>query len=670
MNIGNEPAPGKESASLWRGISSGLRAAVEIRAEAALILMGLLILLAGQATRPNMLDQVQWAGAVATVLGALFFLVGIRAAQKGSLPVWLGRTLAKIGGWLGVRDGQVIYVIASFLIGTVGALSIDFGPLLRAPLTNISIWLGSILLILLGTWRSDGARLPGGRAMLWGLALSVVAFALRGIATTTIPVALTGDEASMGISALAFIDGEANNPFTIGWFSFPALFYWMESLSIRLFGQTAVALRLPAALAGALTVGGVYLLGRAMFGRLTGTLAAIFLAGFHFHIHFSRLGLNNIWDGLAFVITLGALWYGWQKDQRAYFLLAGFWLGLAQYLYVSSRILFVVIPIWAGLGIFTDWERFKKNWGHLLSLGAMTLVIVAPLAWYFSQNPQEFMAPLTRVRLTPEWIAGAAQSSGQAPWMVVANQVWLALKGFTHEPLRAWYIPGTPLLRPAAGTLFILGLLLLLMRPKDNRAWLLLLSLLGVSLSVGLSLDVPASQRYVAAAPLAALLVGYGLGETYEQLAGLWPAYRRWLAVLGVLIMLGVAAGDAAFYFVKYTPATAREPDNNAVAQRLANTLMETPETFNVYFFGAPRMGFYSLSSLPYLAPHINGYDMNNPWGSPANPVVTGDHLIFVFLPDKEAELNGVRAIYPGGELLEERTPNGALVYWLYQWER
>jgi hypothetical protein len=57
---------------------------------------------------------------------------------------------------------------------------------------------------------------------------------------------------------------------------------------------------------------------------------------------------------------------------------------------------------------------------------------------------------------------------------------------------------------------------------------------------------------------------------------------------------------------------------------------------------------------------------MNEPWGSPANPVVKGERLIFVFLPDKQSDLSGVQAVFPGGELLEEKTAAGDLIYWLY----
>ena len=56
---------------------------------------------------------------------------------------------------------------------------------------------------------------------------------------------------------------------------------------------------------------------------------------FHFHIHFSRIGLNNIWDPLVMVLVWGLLWMGWQENDRRAFGLAGLTLGAGFYLYTS-----------------------------------------------------------------------------------------------------------------------------------------------------------------------------------------------------------------------------------------------------------------------------------------------------------------------------------------------
>ncbi len=656
--------PGLEGSG---GLKTWLRGALALRPEGGLMLSGLLVLLAVQTTRVNIPGEYGWFAPAMTVLGVVIFLLGAQSAGRRELPGWLSAGLGRVAAALQAHPVQVVYSLTAVLLSLTAAFSIDFGPILDTLLPTVIIWLAGILFAVLGAWQPGAANIDRRRLLVSALALGLLGLLLRATSTTDIPVALTGDEASMGLSALAFVKGEANNIFTIGWFSFPSLFYFMESLSIRIFGQTTFALRLPAALAGALTVAGLYLFGRAMFGRLTGWLAALFLTGFHFHIHFSRLGLNNIWDGLAYVLALGSLWYGWKTNRRAFFILAGLSLGVAQYMYVSSRLLFVLIPAWMAIALLIDRTRLRQNFANLVWMGLVTFVVVAPLAYYFANNPNEFMAPFERVRLTPEWVTMQAVESGRSELRVVADQVWLALKAFTHEPIRAWYVPGIPLLRPVPATLFLLGLMLLAIRPGDMRTWLILLWLVGFGLSAGLSHDTPASQRYVAAAPLAALLVGYGLGETVRRFALVWPERRRLLVAVALVGMAFISLDDARFYFTEFTPPTRLLADNNMVAQRLANILQARPKEMRVFFFGAPRMGFYSLASVPYLAPHIEGFDMNAGWGSPENPDVVGDALMFVFLPDKESDLAGVRAAYPGGELVEETTPDGDLIFWRYE---
>jgi hypothetical protein len=78
-------------------------------------------------------------------------------------------------------------------------------------------------------------------------------------------------------------------------------------------------------------------------------------------------------------------------------------------------------------------------------------------------------------------------------------------------------------------------------------------------------------------------------------------------------------------------------------------------------------MGYYSINSTAYLAPHIEGLDFRQPWGSADNPTITSDHVIFVFLPEELANLELVKQDYPDGQLIIEVDQIGAPLYYLYQ---
>ncbi len=629
-----------------------------------LMVTSLLLLIFTQTTNSTHRPVVEWMPAALSVLSIILFLFGF---QSKELPDDLRAFFTGPSRFFSITPTQSIYLLFSILFSVLAAMSNTLGGFQESIWLTIMIWLISIFLVFLGLWDPGGLTIPTRRTLLSAAVLGFTGFLVRFISVTTIPVALTGDEASMGLSALSFIEGVSNNIFAVGWFSFPSFFYFIESLSIRIFGNTTVALRFPSAIAGGLTVSCVYIIGRTLFNRQTGWLAAIFLIGFHFHIHFSRLGLNNIWDGLSIVIILGSFWYGWQKDRRIYFVIAGFWLGLAQYFYVSSKIVPVLIPAWAGLAFFWDREKFKKHIGNLAALFITAVVVVSPLAWFYIQNPSEFMAPIERVRLTPEWLASKAAENAITEWQVIADQVWIGLKAFAYEPLRAWYAPGTPLLRPAPAALFLIGLALLLVRSKDLRTWLVFLVLLGFGMVSGLSFDPPAAQRYVAVAPWLALVCGFAIAETTVRLKDLWPNLGRGLVVGSFLLAAYLAFDDARFYFFEYTPPTTEWTDNNAVAQHLADYLRTRPDIEEVYFLGMPRMGYYSIQSTNFLVPDVNGVDVNEDWGSPNNPEVKSNEPVFVLLPHKEEDLKAIMADYPGGDLLEARTPEGELIYWMYE---
>jgi len=131
-----------------------------------------------------------------------------------------------------------------------------------------------------------------------------------------------------------------------------------------------------------------------------------------------------------------------------------------------------------------------------------------------------FQKHLIRLRLE-------AQTSGASTWAVLWGQLTNSAGALICVPLRAWYAPGTAILRPFQAALFVMGLILLLRDRKDCRFSLLMLWA-GVFTAVGaLSESTPAAQRYVAAAPLCALMAAYGLSGSFSLAERLWPERRR-----------------------------------------------------------------------------------------------------------------------------------------------
>lgn len=608
----------------------------------------------------------QWAKWLILFVGLIAFVFGRRMNEEKEPPVWLSRSLTTVSNWFEVKVFQLFLLFLGLILTVVASLAAGEGWLMNQALVAVVAWLAAIGLSIAGGWRSFPAIKLSKRTLSIVAVLLVASFLVRIVKIADIPIVLSGDEASAGLNAVEFVEGNMNNIFRVGWYSFPTFYFFIQSMPVALLGRTTFALRITSAITGALTVGALYLAVKAMFNQRTALLSAIFLGSLHYHHHFSRIGLNNIWDGFWFVVVLGLLWYGWQRENRCAFLFAGFSLGLSQYFYVSGRALFFLVPLWFVLVAIFDWSKFKRNLSDLILLGLVAIVTFFPLARYFIQHPDEFIAPMRRVSILGPWLQHEVQLTGKPAWQIVGQQILSSFLGYTHIPIRAWYKPFEPILRFLPAILFFLGLASLLSKPRRPRTMLILVWLLVIGFMGGLSESTPAAQRYVAVAPVLAIGVGYGLAVLAAELAKIWKTKPIWIAILVFLVILGLGIDELRFYWSDYTPSSEFGGANTRVAQHLADYLQHKSGQYQVYFFGHPRMGYRSIPSIQFLAPHVEGVDVVEPWESGAVQP-EGDYLIFVFLPENQAELEMVQDEYPQGKLIREKDHQDNLLYLLYE---
>lgn len=632
-----------------------------------LVLCSVAILVLSQVIRADVPQEWKLAPFVTTIIAIILFLLGAWSLERKTLPNWLDKPIQAGARWMGIQPGQFISLCFSPAFSVLTCVAAGFQYKMHSPAAAVISWLLGIGLVVYSGWNKSTPLFKMSRGVLLVAAgLFAGALALRAFNTATIPIVLSGDEASSGLFSTKFITGELNNLFITGWFSFPMLNNFLQSLSIRIFGQTTQALRLLAALCGALTVALVYLIGREMFGNLAGGVAAIFLAGMHFHNHFSRIGLNNIWDGLFFTFVLGCVWIGWKKNSRIAWLLAGVGLGLAQYFYATGRLLVGVVGLWVLLAGIFDWKKFKKTIPDLVLMALVTLIVILPVTFFFVKHPNEFMAPMNRVTIFGEWMDTSVAEYGGSKLLVILDQVKLSISGYFDEPTRAWYTPGVPLLRAIPGAVFLLGLALTLLHPKDERHHLLWIWLGAIAMAVASSESAPAAQRYVAAAPALALMIGFSLSQLGSIFSKWLPKGTQAIQVSIIIISLLLGADDARFYYLKYTPNSDFSGFNGMVAQTLANKLKNEPAGTELYFSGFPMMGYDSISSLPYLAPQMNYVNVGSPWEEAEIPEPQGKRVLFVFLPNHESDRAAMELAYPGGTWTEERTSKGETLYWMY----
>jgi hypothetical protein len=631
-------------------------------------LVGGILLILGQNIATNNSNENHTGGFIMVVVGLLLVFFGIYTIRKEP-PKWLARVMAWMASHA-VTERRLIALALCIPIAFVVPVAAGSEPKMINPVLALSAWFLAIGLFLVGTWEQPAPlRWPSWKLVAITIGITLVAFLIRAIMTTHIPIMLTGDEGSAGMSAEDFSKGTWNNIFITSWYAFPSFFFAIPSLFISILGHTTEALRIPAAFAGALTVTASFFVARAMFGKRAAWFTAVFLAALHFHIHFSRIGLNNIWDGLWYTVTIGAFWYGWEKGRRNAFLLAGFTLGLSQYFYSSSHGLLALIVGCIGLAVILDRPRLKQSWTNLLFMFIIAGIVVLPLAWYYIYHPNTFMEPLSRFALTRSWLQQEAVNSDKPVVMVILKQVGLAIGSFTNEPLRYWYTPGVPLLRPFAATLFFIGIILLFFRKQKWHIIPIILWLIMFMIMGGLSDSVPAAQRYVASAPACALLVGFGLSESTEMLQRFFDKNKRLVGVISIILVTILSLSELNFYFRVFTPHSliSEAHSNGMVAQTLAEYLKTQEPDTQVIFFGTPDMEYTSIPSILYLVPEIKANSITQPWSQAEKPEITAKKSIFVFLPNNLEQIPAVQMDYPNGKLVDIPAVDGGLLYKLYE---
>lgn len=351
----------------------------------------------------------------------------------------------------------------------------------------------------------------------------IAAFALRVRGLSSMLDIVHYDEAYYAVDALSVLENPRLQPFFDGNFGREGLWMYALTPALRIFGGSALAIRITAIFTGVLTVAAVYRLAleltRLRWTRRNGRddqtvepgawwlklyagigtfplYAAATLAVLYWHVQMSHIGFRALLMPLVGAMAFAALLAARRRDQMRNWLIAGVWSGLLAYTYIAAR---AWLPL-LGVLLLVFWLRgYRRAW-----IAAVTAGIVAlPLMIYIVQNPAAANQRIDQVA-----VDGLDQ--------VVANfSAWIPV-WFTAGPTDVVYnLPGRPLLNGIFAFLVVAGGLTLLLSRSILRAVVLPLTLLLVAL--------------LFAAALAPALV------TSEPL--------RWLRAIGIVMPVALVIG-------------------------------------------------------------------------------------------------------------------------------
>ena len=401
-------------------------------------------------------------------------------------------------------------------------------------------------------------------------------------------------------------------------------------------------LRLPSAVAGVLTVLGLYLLAAELFGAGTGLLAAFLLATSFWHINFSRIGFRAILAPLLLAWAAYLLIKAYKTPLRRtgawYAVIAGIVYSLGLYTYIAYRItplLFLLfIPFY---------KKYPDFWKRTLLFIVAIVVVAAPIGWYFLKNPADFFGRTAQISVASTANPVVAFSANAAKTLLMFN-----IHG--DDNWRHNY-SGAPELFWPVGILFVLGIALGIRDLWTHRgrwkkspqafAWLFIFLWFILAMLPAAASDegLPHALRSILMLPAAIVLAAAAGIWCYEKMKGKSAAAAKTVAVI-FIIAVGI------YGYVEYFVLWARNPN---VQGAFAANYVEIGREINALPVTTPK----------YVVVLAGGVMAR---GLPV-PAETVLYITNTFLPDEQAAKN-VHYLLPGEEnKIPPGTPSSTIFY-------
>lgn len=332
------------------------------------------------------------------------------------------------------------------------------------------------------------------------------------------PPAISGDEADNGLEVILLMAEPQLIAFAPSNAGREALFHYLLMLPISIFGPTAFALRIIPALAGIIIVPLSYrwvreLLPASPSRTWIALLTAMFTATSPWLLQISRLGLRGILLIPCMLAAYFFFWRGYSRKQYRWFVWSGIFLGLAVNTYTASRSLplaFIGLVVVISLFYWRQTsDRLGLMWRGLVITGLTSLVVFAPLGWYFLNNPGAFIYRSGQVTLWSTYQmfhAHTGQSFSQflfKTWL--DNLIWF---GQISSPWRQ--SADLPSLVSWLPILVAVGGLIALWQARRHIGYIFLVITFFLGI-LPIFIGQPTTMRVILAAPAAYALFAIGL---------------------------------------------------------------------------------------------------------------------------------------------------------------
>jgi uncharacterized membrane protein len=444
------------------------------------------------------------------------------------------------------------------------------------------------------------------------------------------PDVMGGDEGEIGNRARYMItDLHAHgNMFGSAW-AYGLLYYLMHSLPVIALNGGPAAVRLPDAILGSLAAPLTYLAGRQLFDRRVGLIAGTLVCASAIDIVASRTAYGHALDVTLAAFVIFTFVRGLDRQDVRWLALAGLGLGMAQYVYVGSRLTDLLIASYVVALLIVDRPLVRRNLAGIAIAFGAALITAAPMIHWAITHPGDYMARANATGLT------ASITRGDVPmppgtWTVIwLQQLRAAFMAPFAYPASLLYNLSVPMLDRAWATFFLVGLLYGIWQLKDRRylllvlhvAWGLALMTLGTYVANAAYRELGVLVSFAILAAVALLLViDLGLGDWLRS-----ARTRNLLAGVVVVITVGV---NLHYFFFDYLPHCRYMDPGTAAASVTATYLAANANGADVFTLTEPDYRMDVYPSVEYLT-HRKAWQFDqlrlNQVPEPGQPGSTGN---------------------------------------------
>ena len=416
------------------------------------------------------------------------------------------------------------------------------------------------------------------RRLLLPMLLVLVAFGARTWQLRDVPPGWSDDELSnIFVISQKVFQGDTSVYYTDAT-GLEALYHVVSGVMLKIFGFNVIGIRLLSALLGTLTVPLTYQVGRRLFNRRLGLLAAAALTVSFWSLIYSRVNLRHISLPVLGLLVFYYFWKGITAESGAWrmgvgkahtfslqspFIVSGFFLGLSLYTYFAARgIPLILLAFVLYLALF-DRGRLRRR----LRGVAMTFLLAGVLALPLLVTVQQKAGADARVAEVAVPLMEAREGNFEP--LIRHVRVTLSMFHGDGDDEYLYNIPHRPVFGAPGAVFLWLGVLTaawmalgpvwrkpgstLRQAPEAHLAAALLLLWWAAGITPGF-LSVPAASlgHTILAQPATYLLFSLPLLPLSHLLRGAGKWRARTLAMVGLLLVASVALRDLPDYFTRW----------------------------------------------------------------------------------------------------------------------